>query len=342
MNNKDKRIVFFIGYFYIFGNMNEIRPLHLFGETILPGESRTISMEIAKLHTMNKLKIPIIIERSRVAGPTVLFSAGLHGDEINGTETVRQIITKKLNKPKKGTIICIPIINIFGFVNQTREFPDKRDLNRVFPGSKTGSLASRFAYYIVKEILPNINYVIDFHAGGAQRFNAPQIRIEQGNLELKELAEVFHAPFTLYSKNISGSFRSTCDKLGVKMLLFEGGKSLDLNEDITNEALQGSKRFLEHLGMLNPKKKASEPPHTSIYIEKSNWIRAKYSGMFHGVAQIGSFVKKGELLATISDPYGKVEHKVKSPNEGYLINVNHAPFVYQGDAIFHITTHLES
>lgn len=322
--------------------MNEIQPLHLFGETIEAGESKTIFMEIAKLHTMNKLKVPIIIERSKLPGPIVLFSAGLHGDEINGTETVRQIVTKKINKPKRGTIICIPIINIFGFINQTREFPDKRDLNRVFPGSKTGSLASRFAYYIVKEILPNIDYVIDFHAGGAQRFNASQIRIEQGNTELKKLADIFNAPFTLFSKNITGSFRNTCDKLGVKMLLFEGGKSLDLNEDITREALEGTKRFLEHLDMLNPRKKANEALISSVYIKKSTWIRAKYSGMFHGMAKIGSFVRKGELLAIISDPYGKIEHSVKAPNEGYLININHAPIVYQGDAIFHISTQLEN
>ena len=322
--------------------MNEIQPLHLFGETIEAGESKTISMEIAKLTTMNKLKVPIIVERSKLPGPIVLFSAGLHGDEINGTETVRQIITKKINKPKRGTIICIPIINIFGFINQTREFPDKRDLNRVFPGSKTGSLASRFAYYIVQEILPNIDYVIDFHAGGAQRFNASQIRIEKGNHELKKLAEIFNAPFTLYSKNISGSFRNTCDKLDVKMLLFEGGKSLDLNYEITDEALEGTKRFLHFLDMLSVKHSVKKVKQNSIYIEKSNWIRAKYSGMFHGIAKAGSYVKKGDLLATISDPYGKIEHNVKAPNEGYLINVNHAPFVYQGDAIFHISTQLES
>lgn len=322
--------------------MNEIQPLHLFGETIKAGESKTISMEIAKLTTMNKLKVPIIVERSKLPGPIILFSAGLHGDEINGTETVRQIITKKINKPKRGTIICIPIINIFGFINQTREFPDKRDLNRVFPGSKTGSLASRFAYYIVQEILPNIDYVIDFHAGGAQRFNASQIRIEKENDELKKLAEIFNAPFTLYSKNISGSFRSTCDKQNVKMLLFEGGKSLDLNYEITNEALEGTKRFLQHLDMLSTKHSVKKTKQDSVYIEKSNWIRAKYSGMFHGIAKAGSYVKKGDLLATISDPYGKVEHNVKAPNEGYLINVNHTPFVYQGDAIFHISTQLES
>lgn len=231
------------------------RALQLLGETILPGESKTIDVEIAKLHTMTKLKIPIIIERSKVDGPVVLFSAGLHGDEINGTEIVRQLIVKKINKPKCGTIICIPIINIFGFVNQSRQFPDGRDLNRVFPGSKTGSLASRFAHFLVKEIIPIVDYAVDFHAGGASRFNAPQIRIVPNNSELKALAKVFNAPFTLYSKNISGSFRNACTRLGVKMLLFEGGKSLDLNPQITKEGIEGTKRFLAHLDMLNPKKK---------------------------------------------------------------------------------------
>lgn len=322
--------------------MTASKPLVILKETILAGESKTINMEIAKLHTMNKLKIPIIVERSKLDGPTVLFTACLHGDEINGTEIVRQLIVQKINKPKRGTIICIPIINIFGFINKTREFPDGRDLNRVFPGSKTGSLASRFAYYILKEIMPHVDYVIDYHAGGASRFNAPQIRIVPENPELKELSDVFNAPFTLYSKNISGSFRNSCDKLGVKMLLFEGGKSLDINEEVTNDAIEGTKRFLDHLDMLNPRKKANIKSKKPIYIEKSNWVRAKYSGMFHGLVKIGSFIKKGELIATISDPYGKVEHKMKAPHDGYVINVNDAPIVYQGDAIFHVSTHLES
>ena len=270
----------------------------------------------------------------------MLLTAGLHGDEINGTEIVRELIVKKINKPKRGTIICIPVINIFGFVNQTREFPDGRDLNRIFPGSKTGSLASQFAYYIIKEILPHIDYAIDFHAGGAQRFNAPQIRIVPDNAELKTLSDVFGAPFTLYSNNISGSFRSSCDKMNVKMLLFEGGKSVDINKAITREAVEGTKRVLTHFGMLKKKHEISKP-HQTIYIEKSDWIRANFSGMFHGLKQIGSYVTKGELLATISDPFGKVSHKLKAPHAGYLINVNDAPIVYQGDAVFHISKTLE-
>jgi predicted deacylase len=322
--------------------MTASKPLVILKETIIAGESKTINMEIAKLHTMTKLKIPIIVERSKLDGPTVLFTACLHGDEINGTEIVRQLIVQKINKPKRGTIICIPIINIFGFINKTREFPDGRDLNRVFPGSKTGSLASRFAYYILKDIIPHVDYAIDFHAGGASRFNAPQIRIVPENKELKKLSDVFNAPFTLYSKNISGTFRNSCDKLGVKMLLFEGGKSLDINDAVTKEAIEGTKRFLTHLDMLNPRKKAILNENKTIYIEKSNWVRAKHSGMFHGLTAIGSFVKKGDLLATISDPYGKVEHKVKAPHAGFIINVNDAPIIYQGDAIFHVSTQLEN
>ena len=318
------------------------RAIYLLGERILPGESKIVEVEIAKLHTMTKLKVPIIIERSKIDGPVVLFSAGLHGDEINGTEIVRQIIRRKINKPKCGTIICIPIINIFGFVNQSRQFPDGRDLNRVFPGSKTGSLASRFAHFLVKEIVPLLDYAVDFHAGGASRFNAPQIRIVQNNPELKELAKVFKAPFTLYSKNISGSFRSVCTKLGVKMLLFEGGKSLDLNTEITQEGIDGAKRFLFHLDMLNPKKDADFTVDPTLFIEKSNWIRAQYSGLFIGLTKTGSYVTKGDVLATISDPFGKVEHKVKAPNSGYIINANDGAIVYQGDATFHISTQLEN
>ena len=317
------------------------KEITIFNETILPGKSKTINMQIGKLHTMTDLHIPIIVERSKKEGPVVLLTAGLHGDEINGTEIVRELIVKKINKPKRGTIICIPVINIFGFVNQTREFPDGRDLNRIFPGSKTGSLASQFAYFILKEILPHIDYAIDFHAGGARRFNAPQIRIVPNNAELKTLSDVFGAPFTLYSNNISGSFRSSCDKMNVKMLLFEGGKSVDINNGVTKEAVEGTKRFLTHFDMLKNKHEISKPHHT-IYIETSDWVRANFSGMFHGLKQIGSFVTKGDLLATISDPFGKVSHKLKAPHDGYIINVNDAPIVYQGDAVFHISTKLEN
>lgn len=316
------------------------KEISILGTAILPGESKTLNMEIARLHTMSKLKVPIIIERAKKDGPVVLFTAALHGDEINGTEIVRQIIVRKINKPKRGTIICIPVINIFGFVKKSREFPDGRDLNRVFPGSPRGSLAARFAWHLMKEIVPNVDYCVDFHAGGASRFNAPQIRIVSNNPELKELSDVFNAPFTLYSKNISGSFRNACGKVGVKMLLYEGGKSLDLNYDTTQEAVRGSKRLLEHLNMLNPDKKVKEAPRPTVYIERSTWIRATFSGLLQNYTPVGKLVEKGEAIALITDPFGKFEHTLKSPHTGYIINSNDAPIVYQGDAVFHVSVKL--
>ena len=314
--------------------MRSLKPITIFGESILPGENKTINVEMARLHTTTKLNIPIIVRRSKLEGPVVLFSAGIHGDEINGIEIVRQLISKKINKPKRGTIICIPIINMYGFVNRSREFPDGRDLNRSFPGSKKGSLASRFAFHILNEVMPEVHYAIDFHAGGASRFNAPQIRLAENDPELKLLADTFNAPFTLYSKNIGGSFRNSSTKMNIKMLLFEGGKSLDINNEVANEGINGVKRVLAYLDMLDPKHTIEIPENKTIYIEKSNWVRAKCSGMLHDYNTIGTFVKKGTILATITDPFGKFERKIKAPNDGYVINSNQSPIVYEGDAIF--------
>jgi predicted deacylase len=317
--------------------MKNSKTLVIFGESILPGENRTINVEIARLHTTTKLNIPIIVRRSKIDGPVVLFSAGIHGDEINGVEIVRQIISKKINRPSRGTIICIPVINMYGFVNKSREFPDGRDLNRVFPGSKKGSLASRFAFHITTQVLPILDYAVDFHAGGASRFNAPQIRITENNPELKILADVFNAPFTLFSKNISGSFRNTSEKANVKMLLFEGGKSIDIDNIVANEGVKGAKRLLAHLNMLNTNQIVEPFEAPTIYIKQSVWLRAKCSGLLHDYNLVGKYVQKGTILATITDPFGKFERKVKAPHDGFIINANHSPIVYEGDAIYHMS-----
>ncbi|WP_267740273.1 succinylglutamate desuccinylase/aspartoacylase family protein [Myroides injenensis] len=314
--------------------------MKILDETILPGETKTLNLEIARLHTATKLKIPVIVSRALEDGPTVLLSAGLHGDELNGVDIVRQIVHKKINVPKKGTIICIPVINIFGFINKTREFPDGRDMNRVFPGSANGSLAGRFAFHLLKYIIPHVDYAIDFHAGGQSRFNAPQIRIAPDNKELEDLATIFHPPFLLYSSQISGSFRNACSKRGVKMLLFEGGKSMDINNEVSTMGVEGTKRFLASFDMLRPQFDVVPADQEMIIIKSSVWVRAKKSGLLHDQIKIGSYVKKGEKIAEISDPYGSENSIMKAPNDGYIINVNDAPITYQGDAIFHISKNL--
>lgn len=315
--------------------------LHILGVSILPGESKEISLDLVKLHTTSTVDVPIVVERSKIPGPTILFTAGIHGDEVNGVEIVRQLIASGINKPKCGTIICIPVINIFGFINLKREFPDGRDLNRVFPGTQNGSLASRVAYKLVHEIIPHVDLIIDYHTGSAGRFNAPQLRFVKDNRELNDLSKVFGAPFVLYSKNINKSFRNTCHILGKPMLLFEGGKSFHIDETVTASGIKGAKRILQHFDMLKTTFKVTKPSKESIYINESTWKRAKYSGMFKPVVAVGVKVNKKDILGTITDPFGKFNHFVKANNSGYIINVNESPIVYQGDALFHITTKLK-
>ena len=310
----------------------------ILGKKINPGETKTINFSFAKLYTSTKVEIPVIVSRAKEAGPTVLITAGIHGDEINGVEVVRQVIAKKINAPSRGTIICIPILNIFGFLNAARNFPDGRDLNRVFPGTKTGSLASRVAYHFTKKILPLADYCLDFHTGGAQRFNAAQIRIAPNNPDLFALAKVFNAPFTVYSNNLNNSYRATCEKMNIPSLLFEGGKSLDSDKHIVKHGVDGVIKILRHLNMLNPAITHIEKTNNTVLVEKSRWIRAQKSGLLHVKIDCNKYVEKDEFLATITDPYGEMRFKVKAPNAGYIINVNHAPIVHQGDAIFHIST----
>ncbi|MDB9720948.1 succinylglutamate desuccinylase/aspartoacylase family protein [Winogradskyella sp.] len=315
--------------------------LNILGVKVAPGKSATVTFEVAKLHTRNTLDVPIIIERSKKLGPTVLITAGIHGDEINGVEIVRQIIAKGINKPKIGTTICVPVINVFGFLNMDRLFPDGRDLNRVFPGSEKGSLASRVAHFVMKELVPHADFVMDFHTGGSDRFNASQIRIVEDDPKLTELAHVFGAPFIYYSQNLNKSFRNACAKAGVPMLLFEGGKSFNIHSNITNTGVNGAKRVLHHFGMLRNQFKVSQPKTSAVVIEDSKWLRAKYSGMFKATVKINTLVEKGEVLGNITDPYGSFNYFVKAPNTGYVFNVNESPIIYQGDAIFHISTKLE-
>ncbi len=311
------------------------------GEDIPLGASKEINFNIAKLHTATKIEVPVIIERSKKPGPTILFSAGLHGDEINGVDIVRQLISRGLNKPKRGTIICMPILNVFGFLNSSREFPDGRDLNRVFPGSKGGSLASRVAYKLMNDIITDVDLVIDFHTGGASRFNAAQIRIVNDAPELRDLANIFSPPFVLYSKNISKSFRNACFQKNKLILLYEGGKSFFVDNTISKIGVEGVKRVLTHFNMLNSKFKVTPAKISPIYVEKSKWIRANASGMFKSRIAINSKVLVGDILGQITDPYGKIHHDVKCKFEGYIINVNEASLVYQGDALFHIATEFQ-
>ncbi|KAA3604066.1 MAG: succinylglutamate desuccinylase [Calditrichaeota bacterium] len=315
----------------------------LLGKEIEMGESAHLELEVAKLHTRHSIHIPIFVERAKKDGPVLLLMGGVHGDEVNGVGILREIIKQKLNKPKIGTTICIPVLNVFGYLSQTREFPDGRDLNRVFPGSANGSLASQFAYKFTQEIVPLVDYTIDFHSGGGERDNFPQIRCafgsEFGDNKNEELAEAFGAPIVLESKCIPKSVRYTMEKAGKPIILFEGGKSKNLDKKVIETGVRGALNVMKFLGMQKGEiKKANE----TFIIKKSKWLRAPFSGMFHLVAENGTWVPKRTLLGIISDPYGEFERKVLAPTDCFIICVNKTAIVNRGDALFHIGTEFKS
>lgn len=307
----------------------------ILGQEILPGKHYELNLSVAKLHTSTPVQIPIHIDRAKEDGPTIVLMAGMHGDEINGIEIIRRIIRKKLNKPTKGTIICIPIFNIFGFLNLKRELPDGRDLNRSFPGSSTGSLASQFAYQFMKEIAPVADVIIDFHTGAAQRNNFAQIRCDFEDERSVELAKIFNPPVVLDSTLIPKTIREAIQKSGKQYLLFEGGKANSIEESVVEEGINGAKLILNHFGMRSFKIDTSTN-RAPVFLGQSKWLRAPNSGLFLAQVKNGSKVKKGELLGIIMDPFGKIERKVKSSKDGVVFCVNEAPTVYKGDAIFHI------
>ncbi|ADV49408.1 Succinylglutamate desuccinylase/aspartoacylase [Cellulophaga algicola DSM 14237] len=316
------------------------KKIKILGQVILPGETHQLSLNIAKLHTGSTIEVPVIVSRGKEAGPTLLLTGGIHGNEINGVEIVRKIISEQYHIPVAGMVICIPVVNVFGFLSQTREFPDGRDLNRVFPGSLRGSLASRFAYHIVKEIIPNIDYCIDFHTGGDSRFNAPQIRIGKNDAESLALAKTFGTRFIITSAKREKSFRETLNKLNKKVLLFEGGKSLNINNEVSKVGLTGALRVMQQLGIRNFQKEIASlksTKETTYLVEDSAWIRAKFSGLFHPTVQLGQYVNIGDNLGSLSDPFGYFEKKQKATFAGHVICVNQSPIVNQGDAIVHIT-----
>jgi predicted deacylase len=310
--------------------------LKLLGESIPLGAGRRMDLGIANLFTDTPVEVPVIVERATVPGPTVLITAGIHGDEVNGMEVVRQLISHGVNKPIKGTVICIPVINVFGFIAKSRYLPDGRDLNRVFPGIRNGSLASRMAYRFTNEVLPLADLCLDFHTGGGDRFNAAQVRIAPGDDRLKALADVFHAPFTLYEPNIEGSYRETCAKLGIPALLNESGMSLNLDKEIAREAVDGVIRLLHHLEMLSPLIAVPVPQRPNITVADSKWVRAPRSGFLHVKVAMHQHVEEGDVLCTISDPYGRWSESVSAWRAAYVINISRAPMVYEGDAVFNL------
>ena len=310
------------------------RKVQLLGKDILPGSSQTLSFKVARLFTRNDIQVPIHVERAMTDGPVLLLLGGVHGDEINGVEIVRRLVHEDLHIPECGTVIAMPVFNIFGFLDATREFPDGRDLNRSFPGSEDGSLASQFAYRFKKQIAPHVDYVIDFHTGSSYRSNMPQIRCEATNERALTLAKVFGAPYIIYSSVIKKSLRELFYKLGKTYLLFEGGTANWYDQEAIACGVEGTRRIMATLGMRPYSNPATlNPP---VVIEKSRWIRAPQSGMLQISVANGTYVQAKTVLGIISDPFGSSARPFRAPRAGWVFCVSYAPVVNRGDALVHL------
>ncbi len=301
--------------------------------TIEPGEKAIVRLKVGRLPSDTRIYLNVHVYRSSEPGPVVAVLAGVHGDEVNSVEIVRRTIARRMfEELLRGTVIVIPVLNVYGFNNFSRDVPDGKDVNRSFPGSARGSLAARVAHIFTKNILPLINFGLDFHTGGNSNYNYPQIRYTRGHESSRELAETFGAPFTIANRPIPKSLRKTAFEAGKSILVFEGGENLRFDGFAIEKGLAGIKRVLFSKGMLSE----APPAAPTINIEKMTWLRAARPGMFRWWKQSGQGVRKGEPLGVINDPFGQDEIHVVARRDGYIIGQNNSPVVGTGDALFHI------
>lgn len=302
------------------------------GRKIAAGKNALVNLRIAKLPTHTVIDLPIYVYRGEEDGPVLLITSGLHGDELNGVETLRRMISDGSVVPDRGTVIAVPIVNVYGFLNNSRYLPDGRDLNRSFPGTKSGSLAGRLAWTMMNDVLPIVDFGIDLHTGGANT-NFPQVRCDASNEKNLELARAFAPPFIVNSPLRDGSFRKAADKKGKSVLVYEGGESLRFDELAITECINGVLRLMDYLEMTD--NGAPEKNETRV-IMKNTWIRAQTSGLYRPFVACGDTVKKGQVLATITDPFGEAEIKTKARHKGYVIGLRSIPVVNRGDALINI------
>ena len=312
-----------------------VKELEIGGVSILPGEAKQIELQTIRLYNDSQMSIPIYVKRGKKSGPTIFVSAAIHGDELNGIEIISRVINSSKLRYLRGTLIAVPIVNGYGMLHQSRYLPDRRDLNRCFPGSTTGSQASRLANLFIKEIVAKCDYGIDLHTGAIHRSNLPQIRANLDDKATCNMAHAFGVPVMINANLRDGSLRQCADELGIPMLLFEAGEALRFDEMSIRSGTKGVFNVLCHLDMLNPRKsnKAKIEP---LVARKSGWVRAPDSGLVIHKKKLGDIVDKGEVIADIKTPLGKISAKVLSNAHGIIIGKQNIPLVHEGEAIYHI------
>ena len=306
----------------------------LIGDTdVQPGRRATVDLPVSTLSNHTHVTLPVHVVHGEVPGPTMFLSGAIHGDEIQGVEIIRRILNHPALQGLRGTLLAVPIVNSFGFLNHTRYMPDRRDLNRCFPGSDRGSLASLVADIFFREVVLKSQYGVDFHTAALHRTNLPQVRLAPDEPELLQMAQAFAPPVILVSKLRERSLRLSAGEAGVKVLLYEGGEALRFDELAIDAAVRGTLRVMAHLGMVEP---ASRPVGQTVFSDASSWVRAPESGILHTTRRIGDRVGKGEVIGVVADPLGQTSLPLFSECDGIIVGRTNLPLVNRGDAVFHI------
>ncbi len=305
------------------------------GIAVVAGTRKTIDLEVSVLANNTPMRLPVIVINGVEKGPVFFVSGVVHGDEIQGVEIIRRLLSFIKPETLRGTLLAAPIVNNFGFLNHSRYMPDRRDLNRSFPGSDQGSLASLLADLFFREVVLRSQYGIDYHTAALHRSNLPQIRIAPDDDELMILAEAFAPPVVLVSKLRDGSLRQSAEEKNVQVMLYEGGEALRFDEGAIDAAVKGTLRVMKHVGMISEAPKLA--PH--VVTQKclsSTWVRAPEGGILHSVRRDGDRVAKLEPIGVISDPMGEHSTPVVAEDDGIIIGRTNLPIVNRGDALFHI------
>ena len=298
------------------------------------GTTREVELPITRLVTRADVSLPVRVIHGRDDGPTVWINAAIHGDEVVGVEVIRRVLAKLSAKSFRGTLLAVPIVNVLGFMAGDRYLPDRRDLNRSFPGSARGSLAARIAHLMMTEVVAKCEVGIDLHTGSDRRTNLPQIRADLDDPKTVKLAEAFGAPVMYHAKLRDGSLRSAARDRGATVLIYEGGEAWRFDEWAIDAGVDGVRRVLAALGMTDPPDSAPPPP--SLVCRQSGWVRAPGTGILQIDVELGQRVEPGDRLGGLSDSFGKRLRLVRADRSGIVIGRTQAPLINRGDALVHI------
>ncbi len=310
-------------------------PFVIGGEEISAGTRQTVHLPLSLLSTHTPMTVPVHVIHGRRDGATIFVSAAIHGDEIIGVEIIRQLLQSTALRHMRGTLICAPVVNVFGFIDQNRYLPDRRDLNRSFPGTEKGSLAAQLANLFVTEIVEQSDAGIDLHSAAKHRVNLPQIRISENQERSQELAIAFGAPVILQANLREGSLRQCAHERGVDVILYEAGEALRFDDVAIRTGVRGIMRVMKKLEMLGSKRitPATRKPYI---VSSSRWVRAPGSGVVRLIKGIGDMVEEGAVIGQISDPIGTSRLNVEATETGVIIGQTRLPIVNQGDALIHV------